>query len=100
MYSPGESLRGHRESRGKTIEEMADATGIRLERVLGGSSGERIRHVWMRDGRIEQSIRLPLGASTWRTHSTKTIGRPGAWAVEAQDEQGNVLARVEFTCAP
>jgi cytoskeleton protein RodZ len=30
MHRPGESLRQEREARGKTIEEMAEATGIRL----------------------------------------------------------------------
>jgi len=69
-------------------------------RVVGGRPGDRIQHVWMRDGTVEQSISLPLQASSWRTHSTKTLGHPGAWAVEARDEQGNVLARAEFTCAP
>jgi hypothetical protein len=69
-------------------------------RVLGGRAGERIRHVWMRDGKVEQSIRLRLGGSSWRTHSTKTLGRAGAWAVEARDDDGQVLARADFTCAP
>jgi hypothetical protein len=65
-------------------------------RVLGGRSGDRIRHVSMRDGKLEQAISLPVGASSWRTHSTKTVGRPGAWAVEARDEDGQVLARTSF----
>jgi transcriptional regulator with XRE-family HTH domain len=69
-------------------------------RVLGGRAGERIRHVWMRDGNVEQSIRLGLGGSSWRTHSTKTLGRAGAWAVEARDDDGQVLARADFTVAP
>ena len=69
-------------------------------RVLGGRAGERIRHVWMRDGKVEQSIRLRLGGSSWRTHSTKTLGRAGAWAVEARDEEGQVLARSEITVTP
>lgn len=69
-------------------------------RVLGGEAGERIRHVWLRDGRVEQSIDLRLGGASWRTHSTKTLGRPGAWAVEARDQQGRVLARADLTVAP
>jgi len=48
----------------------------------------------------EQSISLHVGASSYRTYSTKTLGRPGAWAVEARDDAGRVLARAEFTCAP
>jgi len=69
-------------------------------RVLGGTAGESISHVWLRDGRVEQSIRLRLGGASWRTHSTKTLGRPGAWAVEARDEQGRVLARADLTVEP
>lgn len=69
-------------------------------RVLGGRSGDRIRHVWIRDGKVEQSISLHVGASSYRTYSSKTLGRPGAWAVEARDDAGRVLARAEFTCAP
>jgi hypothetical protein len=64
-------------------------------RVLGGAAGDHIRHVWLRDGKVEQSIRLRLGGASWRTFSTKTLGRPGAWAVEARDEQGHVLARAD-----
>jgi transcriptional regulator with XRE-family HTH domain len=69
-------------------------------RVLGGGAGESIRHVWLRDGKVEQSIRLRLGGPSWRTHSTKTLGRPGIWTVEARDEQGHVLARADLTVAP
>ena len=71
-----------------------------VTRVTGGKAGERIRHVWLRDGKVEQSIRLRLGAASYRTYSTKTLGRPGAWAVEARDDAGRVLARAEFACAP
>jgi hypothetical protein len=69
-------------------------------RVLGGGEGESIRHVWLRDGKVEQSIRLRLGGASWRTYSTKTLGRPGAWSVEARDEQGRVLARADLTVVP
>ena len=69
-------------------------------RVLGGGAGESIRHVWLRDGKVEQSIRLRLGGPSWRTYSTKTLGRPGDWSVEARDEQGRVLARFDLTVEP
>jgi transcriptional regulator with XRE-family HTH domain len=69
-------------------------------RVRGGRSGAIIRHVWLFDGKIEQSIPLRLGGADWRTHSTKTIGRTGAWAVEVRDDAGRVLARTSFTCTP
>ena len=69
-------------------------------RVVGGGAGESIRHVWLRDGKVEQSIRLRLGGASWRTWSTKTLGRPGAWSVEARDEQGRVLARADLSVTP
>ncbi len=69
-------------------------------RVVGGQRGGVIRHAWLRDGRLEQTITLRLGGPDWRTHSNKTLGRAGAWAVEARDEKGSVLARVEFNCLP
>ena len=69
-------------------------------RVLGGRGGEILRHVWIFDGKPQQSITLRLGGSDWRTHSNKTVYKPGAWTVEARDETGRVLASAEFTCAP
>ncbi len=68
-------------------------------RVLGGNPGQRIRHVWLHEGRVQQSIPLKLGARDWRTHSRKTIWAAGAWTVEARDEEGQVLAEASFTCA-
>ena len=70
-------------------------------RVVGGSPGQRIRHVWSRDVDEVISIGLTVGGSHWRTWSVKTLypGSAGAWSVEARDEQGRVLARAEFTCA-
>lgn len=69
-------------------------------RVLGGRAGDSISHVWLREGKVEQSIPLRLGGARWRTHSTKTLGRPGAWAVEARDAQGRVMARADLRVAP
>ena len=69
-------------------------------RVAGGQRGEVIRHVWLYEGRVQQAITLRLGGPGWRTHSNKTLGHAGAWAVEARDDKGLVLARVEFSCEP
>jgi transcriptional regulator with XRE-family HTH domain len=69
-------------------------------RVVGGRRGDVIRHVWIYDGRTQQTITLRLGGSDFRTHSNKTLGHAGSWAVEARDERGGVLARVDFTCGP
>ncbi|HZI94611.1 MAG TPA: DUF2914 domain-containing protein, partial [Patescibacteria group bacterium] len=67
-------------------------------RVLGARNGDRIVHVWLHDGRVMQSIELKLGGASWRTHSRKTLGKVGEWAVEARDGEGRVLARSTFTC--
>lgn len=69
-------------------------------RVTGGAPGSSIRHVWIREGRVVQSMRLRIGGPDWRTHSRKTLGQPGRWAVEARDEEGRLLARAEFLCEP
>ena len=69
-------------------------------RVIGGSAGQSIRHVWIHRGRAVQSIRLRVGAKDWRTHSTKTLWAEGPWSVEARDEAGRVLAQASFTCEP
>ena len=69
-------------------------------RVIGGRRGDVVRHVWLYEGRIEQTITLRVGGPDWRTHSNKTLGSAGSWAVEARDEAGGVLARAAFTCGP
>jgi transcriptional regulator with XRE-family HTH domain len=69
-------------------------------RVAGGRRGDVIRHVWIYEGRTQQTITLRLGGSDFRTHSNKTLGHAGQWAVEARDGGGRVLARVDFTCGP
>jgi hypothetical protein len=69
-------------------------------RVSGGRRGEVIRHVWIYEGRTQQSIPLRLGGPDFRTHSNKTLGHAGQWAVEARDDRGNVLAQVSFACLP
>jgi len=71
-------------------------------RVLGASSGETIRHVWLREGHEEGTVELRIGGSHWRTQSRKTLrpGWAGSWSVEARDTEGRVLARSEFTCLP
>ena len=37
-----------------------------------------------------------IGAAHWRTYSKQTLRRDGTWTVEAQDEEGRVLARETF----
>lgn len=69
-------------------------------RVRGGSPGRTIHHAWIREGRLIQSIELPLGSPNWRTYSKKTLWGAGDWAVEARDRNGKVLARIDFRCRP
>ena len=69
-------------------------------RISGGRRGNVIRHVWIYEGHIQQSIALRLGGPDYRTHTNKTVGKAGAWAVEARDDKGRVLARSEFTVVP
>jgi hypothetical protein len=69
-------------------------------RVTGGADGDRIRHVWLKDGEEKLSVGLTLGGAHWRTWTRKTLhpGSEGAWTVEARDEEGNVLATTVFVC--
>ena len=71
-------------------------------RVEGGKTGDRIEHVWLEGGKPTARIPLRIGGSSWRTYSAKTLraGSSGAWAVEARDAEGRVLARREFACVP
>ena len=68
-------------------------------RLTGGRAGDRIRHVWIHDGK-EISVGLSVGAASWRTWSSKRLraGSVGRWAVEVRDADGKVLAREEFDC--
>ena len=67
-------------------------------RVVGGASGQKLRHIWLHEGRVIQSIELSLGSAHWRTYSTKTMRAKGNWAVEARSADDRVLARADFTC--
>jgi hypothetical protein len=81
-------------------ESFAEGTRVWFwTRVVGGAEGDRIHHVWIRDGK-EVSIGLAIGGPHWRTFTSKTLhpGSVGAWAVEARDAAGAVLARQEFAC--
>jgi hypothetical protein len=64
-------------------------------RVLGGE-GRSERHVWSHDGSVIGTTTLAIGGPHWRTYSRRTLNGSGTWAVEAQDENGHVLARETF----
>jgi hypothetical protein len=67
-------------------------------RVLGGEQGDIVEHVWLKDGRQMASHAITLGGAHWRVYTRHTLlpGAAGAWAVEARDASGRVLARDEF----
>lgn len=90
----------NRQLQGKS-DRFAEGTQIWFwTRVIGGEAGDRVRHVWIRDGRQVSSVELNLGGPHWRTQSRKTLlpGSVGRWAVEARDAEDRVLAREEFVC--
>ena len=90
------------ELKGKGDQFEEGTKVVFLTRVVGGTDGDRIRHVWFHDKEEVVSIGLTIGSSYWRTYSRKTLrpGSVGAWAVEARDAEDRVLARAEFTCVP
>ena len=68
--------------------------------VIGGSSGDSIRHVWFHDGREVGVTVLPVESPSWRTQSRHTLvpGSEGDWIVELQDSDGRTLASHQFRC--
>lgn len=85
---------------GEGSEFAAGEVACFQTRVVGGRRGETVRHVWIYDGRAQQSITLRLGGPDWRTHTNKTLYKTGAWTVEARDGNGRVLATASFACVP
>ena len=86
---------------GGKAESFPEGTRVYFwTRVVGGSDGDRIHHVWIRDGKKEVMIGLNIGGTHWRTYSRKMLrpGSVGSWVVEARSAKGDVLARQEFSC--
>jgi len=69
-------------------------------RTLGGSPGDLLHHVWLREGIPILTYERTLGGPHWRNSSRKTLGpgSEGSWIVEARDAQGRVVARTAFDC--
>ena len=69
--------------------------------VLGGRPGDKIRHVWLHEGRSVAVAELNVNAAHWRTQSRRPLpeGSTGDWTVDARDPEGHVIARVGFTVA-
>ena len=62
-------------------------------RVVGGKSGESLRHLWFYDGRAIVNAVLTVGGSHWRTFSSYRLppGATGVWVVEARSAAGWLL---------
>lgn len=57
-----------------------------------------IKHRWFKNGELVSEQELSVKGTKWRTWSKKPIDRQsvGEWRVEAVDDTGRVLKRVEF----
>ncbi len=91
----------NREIQGETDRFVEGQRAYFLTRVEGAEDGDRIRHIWIHDGK-EVAVGLAVGGSPWRTWSSKMLykGSAGDWAVEARTAEGRVLVRKEFYCDP
>jgi hypothetical protein len=89
----------NREPRRPLAAADVKGTGLRSLSVfsdVAGLEGETLTYRWFHDGRQVLSIRVPVGAQRWRSHSTKAIHASGSWRVELVDSKGTVLARADF----
>ncbi len=62
--------------------------------VRGAGEGDRVRHVWIYDGREVADVALTVSGPVWRTWSSKAVPPSwrGDWTVEVRDAAGAVLA--------
>ena len=68
--------------------------------INGGAVGhDSVRHVWYYGDDIMADVKLRVGASSWRTHSTKTIMKHwiGDWHVDIIAPDDTVLKTLNFT---
>ncbi len=71
-------------------------------RVVGGADGDMVEHVWLQEGSPVARHDVRVGGPHWRVYTRHTLlpGSAGAWAVEARDASGRVLARKTFQVLP
>lgn len=76
----------------------ADVQRVFLWTRVTGAAGELISHVWIH-GSNEAVVDLDVGASPWRTWSSRSINPEwtGEWRVEVRNQAGDVLDAVTFT---
>lgn len=66
-------------------------------KITGASAGDKIEHRWYWGEKLMATVELNIGASSWRTYSSKRIIRPwkGDWRVDVVSGD-EVLKSVEF----
>jgi hypothetical protein len=90
----------NREPVGEAASFPADVGSLScFSKIVGAGEETEIYHVWRHGPTERAKVKLTVRGSSWRTWSTKRIlpGWTGAWTVEIQDAQGNVLESVPFT---
>ena len=67
-----------------------------FSKVTGAADSE-IEHVWYKDSVEVTRVKLKIGGSPWRTHSSKTLGddAAGNWRCDVVQD-GKVLQSVKF----
>ena len=67
-------------------------------RITGADEPTVVHHVWYRDEELISRVVLPVNSPDWRTWSARQLFEdlPGAWRVEIQEDDGNILQKVNF----
>jgi hypothetical protein len=79
-------------------DPMARGRIVLYTRVRSPRNGTVV-HRWYRGGALQQSVRLPIRASStdgYRTYSRQTIDSPGRWRVEVRSAGGDLLFEKSF----
>src|SRR5688572_18341459 len=65
---------------------------------ISNAAGSEIEHVWFKGETEVARVKLMVGGSPWRTHSSKNLGDDGAgdWRCEVV-HNGNVIQTARFT---
>jgi hypothetical protein len=88
-----------REPVGEASSFPADVERVFLFTHIVGAQGETaVYHVWRHGPTERAKVRLSVRSNSWRTWSSKRIapGWTGAWTVDVEDGQGNVLESISF----
>lgn len=68
-------------------------------KIVGAEAPTEVTHVWY-FGDVERArIKLPIGAASWRTYSSKVLQEHeiGDWRVDVLDASGKIRATLIFT---